>query len=128
MATFIKTPRLIINPSPRLPCSTSSSSLSSYSTKNFMYRVPSWLLVFLLFSVSLLTFFLQWHGGDIDPINQWSLQPVVSTLGCATKVLGGNSSVSSDFRSWKFYNESNVTPKVSSYFSCIIIILIKEFN
>ncbi|CAO2831668.1 unnamed protein product [Amaranthus hypochondriacus] len=105
MGSHTNSPRVLKSESPILPTSSSSSSLSSddHSPKNLILR-PSWFLFWLILSLLLLTFFIQWRGGYIDPISRLSHSAADDSPGSGCAI---------DFtKIWKFYNDSNVSPKI----------------
>lgn len=116
MAGYMHNPRAILTQTSKIPSSTSSSSLSSYPNKNVMNK-PSWFFIFLLFSISVLTFFLQWRGSYIDHVNQLPFfVPLDGSSDCATKNSTQSSSpVSPDFKSLKFLSDSTKVSSVSIF-------------
>ncbi|XP_021741084.1 glycosyltransferase-like KOBITO 1 isoform X2 [Chenopodium quinoa] len=71
------------------------------------------LLIILPSFVLLLTFFLQWRGGAIDPLTRLSLDRPITCTSPAPAKLNTSSAVSSGLSSFKFMNNDSVlTPKI----------------
>ncbi|XP_021724213.1 glycosyltransferase-like KOBITO 1 [Chenopodium quinoa] len=91
----------------------SQAPISSYHTIKKFINKHLLLLILLPSFVLILTFFLQWRGGGIDPLTRLSLDRPITCTTPAPAKLNSSSNASSGLSSFKFMNNDSVlTPKI----------------